>query len=101
MSAEKQAKLPELQEADLDAETVEAYFRDLSECAEIIAVVPKMGPGYVSPSTVGLEDGYGLLRSGQVLGLQIRYRFDGAEWWDTLMVRNGVVRLVRIEQTFS
>lgn len=101
MSDEEPGKLPELHEADLDAETIEAYFRDLQACAEVFAVIPKMGPGYISPSIVELGNGYELLRSGQVLGLQIRYNFEGAEWWDTLMVREGTVRMVRIEQNFS
>ncbi|MBK1879890.1 hypothetical protein [Pelagicoccus mobilis] len=101
MSAEQQPKLPELHQADLDADTLEAYFRDLNECADVFAVIPKMGPGYISPAVVELTSGYELIRSGQVRGLQIRYGYEGSEWWDTLIVRDGTVRMTRIEQTFS
>ncbi len=94
-------ELPELQQATLDDETLDAYFRDLQECAEIYAVIPKLNSGYVAPTAIELWDGKSLLSSGQVCGLQIRYRYQGAEWWDTLMVRDGVVRMTRIEQNFS
>ncbi|MBD5780849.1 hypothetical protein IEN85_15225 [Pelagicoccus sp. NFK12] len=94
-------KLPDLQQADLDEETLDRYFLDLQECAEVFAVIPKKGPGYVAPTAVELREGKSLLRSGQARGLQIRYGYQGAEWWDTLIVREGGVRMTRIEQNFS
>ena len=37
-----------------------------------------------------------------VLGLQVRYRHDGREWWDTLLALSpGGFRLVRIEQRWD
>lgn len=98
---EKQKPLPELHQADLDADTLEAYFRDLQACAEVFGVVPKMGPGYVAPNEIDLMEGKALLASGQLRGLQIRYHYQSAEWWDTLIVRDGAVRMTRIEQDFS
>ncbi len=65
------------------------------------AVIPKMGPGYVAPTAIELWDGKTLLMSGKVRGLQIRYHYEETEWWDTLIVRDGVVRMTRIEQNFS
>ncbi len=98
---EENRPLPELHQADLDDQTIDSYFRDLQACAEVFAVVPKMGPGYVAPANVDLMEGKGLLASGEVRGLQIRYNFQNAEWWDTLIVRDGAVRMTRIEQNFS
>ncbi|MDQ8202416.1 hypothetical protein [Pelagicoccus sp. SDUM812003] len=93
--------LPELHQSHMDSETLAAYFRDLEACAEIFAVIPKMGQGYVAPQEVDLRLGKSLLESGALLGLQIRYRFDGSEWWDTLIARGGQIRITRIEQTFQ
>lgn len=101
MNTEQESKLPELHQAELDADTLESYFRDLDQCADVFAVIPKMGPGYVSPSAVELASGFELLRSGQVRGLQVRYHYEGVEWWDTLILQGGVVRMTRIEQNFS
>lgn len=102
MDTEEPTKpLPQLHQADLDDETLDAYFRDLLACAEVFGVVPKMGPGYVAPAGIDLLEGKSLLASGELRGLQIRYNYQGAEWWDTLIVRDGAVRMTRIEQDFS
>ncbi len=93
--------LPELHQAVLDTETLEAYFRDLATCAEVFAAIPKMGPGHVAPRSVSLSEGQALLAAGQLRGLQVRYRYQGAEWWDILIVSAETVRLTRIEQKFS
>lgn len=51
--------------------------------------------------TLLLDDARQLLRARTVRGLQIRYRHDGADWWDTLMVVGQNFRLVRIRHEFA
>ena len=94
------SNLPQLQVSELDSDTVDAYFRDLQLCASVFAVIPKAGPGYVGSGVIDLLQGKSFLVAGQLRGLQIRYTYQDSEWWDTLIVRDGVVRMTRIEQRF-
>ncbi|ADE53090.1 hypothetical protein [Coraliomargarita akajimensis] len=96
-----QLQLPELTQTELDPETFHSLFTDLASCTEILAVIPKAGPGYVAPKTISLTEGQHLLISEQVRGLQIRYRYQGDEWWDTLISDGSSIRLTRIKQAFQ
>jgi len=96
-----EAKLPELHQTILDDQTLEALFADLQACTDILAVMPKAGPGYVTPKDVGLEEGERLLKEGSLRGLQIRYRYQGEEWWDTLIQRDNQIHITRIQQNFG
>jgi hypothetical protein len=94
-------KLPELHQTVLTPETVRALFADLEACTEVLAVMPKAGPGYVTPEDIGLKEGEALLAKGALRGLQIRYRYQNEEWWDTLIHRDGQIHITRIQQDFS
>lgn len=94
-------KLPELQQSILDPETVRALFADLKACTEVLAVMPKAGPGYVTPEDIGLDEGEALLNEGKLRGLQIRYHYQGEEWWDTLIQRDGQIHITRIQQNYG
>ena len=39
-----------------------------------------------------------LLTQGRVQGVQLRYRYRGVEWWDTVMRTSDGYRLVRMQQ---
>jgi len=93
--------LPELHQTVLTTETQAALFADLEACTEILAVMPKAGPGYVTPEEIGLKEGEALLNEGALRGLQIRYRYQNEEWWDTLINRNDQIHITRIQQNFS
>ena len=92
--------LPQLQQVALDAGLLDALIVDLSALTELLAVIPKATAGYVVPKTVPLEEGVQLLRNGNLRGLQIRYRYQGDEWWDTLMQTPGGIQLTRIKQEY-
>lgn len=91
--------LPELHQGELDPATLRQLFADLRVHAEVLEIIPKFGRGYVvdaveSPS---LDDALAMIEGGQLRGLQIRYRYQGEVWWDTLMPQNGsACRLVRV-----
>ena len=98
------APLPELADALLDDDALEALLRDLAALATIDEIIIKRGAGRVaeeeSAAAVALTDVAALLRNRTVRGVQIRYRHDGERWLDTLMLAPpdsaARVRLVRI-----
>ena len=98
-------ELPALQESVLDAGTLEALFADLEACTEITEVIPKAAAeGYVPEcSELTLHEARALLCSGQIRGLQIRYNYQGSQWWDTLLPdsNSNNFRIVRIQHDFS
>lgn len=100
MSTQPKA-LPELLQTALDAKTLDALFDDLEACTEILAALPKTGTGYTTPQLINLREGQRLLAEGKLRGLQIRYRYQGEEWWDTLIQRHGQVQITRIQQNFG
>jgi hypothetical protein len=90
--------LPQLQDAILDPETLEQLFRDIQRCAVVDEVLLKGGAlAMASEKSVQLVEAQDALRDKQVAGVQIRYWYDGANWWDTLMHTPRGVRLIRIE----
>jgi hypothetical protein len=96
-----QPKLADLHEAILDAATLERLFQDLAFCTEIIEIIPRYARHLlVAEQTVSLDQARELLLSGEARGVQIRYRYEGAQWWDTLMRTPEGVRIVRIRHEF-
>lgn len=96
--------LPELQQAQFDAAELETLLRDIGACAQITEIIPKFSAiGHVSDNTLlTLDDGRRLLLDGSARAVQFRYRFDGADWWDTVMALPGnLFRLVRIQHHFD
>ena len=94
--------LPDLNQATLDWPGVEALLRDIETCAQVTEIIPKAAAqGYVNDQqALTLEDARRLLEERAVRGLQIRYRYDNADWWDTVMVLTNGWRLVRIKHDF-
>jgi hypothetical protein len=93
--------LPELQEALLDERTLDQLFFDVKHAAELLGVSFKGGEQERAASSgATLEQAREALREGWVLGVQLRYRFRGREWWDTLLRTDQGVRLVRIAPEF-
>lgn len=87
-----------LQIADLDQDKLSELFADVEALGEGVEVVLKRGPVRVeSHETTSLASALQLLRGGMVHGVQLRYRYRGAEWWDTLMPTSEGFRLVRIQ----
>ncbi len=92
--------LPDLQDATLDEETVDRLFEDVASGAELLEVVLKGSAEGLTPDPheTSLTTARRALRDGAVFGVQLRYRFAGTEWWDTLIRMGGGVRLVRIDR---
>jgi len=96
--------LPELQQATFDAAELENLLRDIAACARLTEVIPKYAAtGCVTEApTLTLEDGRRLLLEGAARAVQFRYRYEDADWWDTVMaLPGGQFRLVRIRHDFD
>jgi hypothetical protein len=96
-------KLPDLNMTLLDAAQVEQLFRDIEACTRITEIIPKFAARGHVPDTasVTLSQARELLATRAVRGLQLRYRYEDADWWDTLMLVGDQFRLVRIRHDFS
>lgn len=97
-----QPPLPELQQSILDPAMVSQLFADIHNCTQVIEVLPKYSAqGYVADKRITLQEGEELYRAGALRALQIRYSYNGSEWWDTLMNTPQGTRIVRIQHDFS
>lgn len=95
-------KLPDVHEAILDQQTLDTYFRDLEHAAELLEVRAKGHQALrANESTLDLIRGRVLFEGKDVAGLQIRYNFEGIEWWDTLSWVDSKIRLIRIGHDWS
>jgi hypothetical protein len=91
------------QEVLLDEETVGQLFFDVGHVAELLAVIEK-GPNERrarEPATTraALDAAHAALARRELVGVQLRYRFGGEEWWDTLTHTASGIRLIRISHT--
>jgi len=92
---------PPMREAVLDADGLAALLRDIAAFGAVDEIIVKTGPGMVVPGDApALAEVHILLAERRVRGVQIRYRHDGAHWWDTLLVTAEGVRLVRVRHDF-
>lgn len=89
-----------LQDAILDEATLDRLFDDVATSAELLEIAFKGGSEAMTPepTAASLASARRALRDGAVFGVQLRYRFAGTEWWDTLMPTRNGVRLVRIDR---
>lgn len=94
----------ELAEGVLDEATLRQFFSDLEACVQVHQILVKEHP------QVQVRDGGGTLDLATALkrllardlrGMQIRYAWQGQEWWDTLLaLPTGGYRIVRLQQQF-
>lgn len=98
--------LPELNQSIIDAPTLHQLVADIQSLTEILEVIPKGAPDrYVAEPgatpAMNIELGRDLLLAGEIRGLQIRYRHEGAQWWDTLLHTPDGIKIVRIRHDFD
>lgn len=91
--------LPPLYEASLDATQVAALFADLEAAGLAVQVVVRARArraveGCRAAPT--LAEARALLEGASGAAVQLRYRYEGALWWDTLTPTPAGVRLIRV-----
>lgn len=102
MSSDEQP-LPPLIVAELDDELLAELFGDVEALGEELEIVVKRGPEVQvdgAPRTTLLE-AERLLRTEMTVGVQLRYRYRGSDWWDTILRSAEGFRLVRIEHPIA
>jgi len=88
--------LPDVHEGLLDARGLSDYVLDLETHAEGLTVMLKSrSKEFAGQKGVALRDLPELLGSGAAPRAQLRYRFEGEAWLDTLMPTAGGFRIVR------
>lgn len=95
--------LPALHTTLLDAAQVQRLLADIEACTELVGILPKYtAQGRVpDQADITLAEARALIASRAVRGLQVRYRYDGADWWDTLIQAGDHYRVVRIRHDFQ
>ena len=93
--------LPEMWQATLDAQGLAELFEDYERATPVHIVVRERAHQMVANerAAAGLDDALALLSEG--LAVQVRYRWEGAEWWDTLRPTAGGARLIRVRHDFD
>ena len=87
--------LAQLTTADLDPTTLAALFADLRAYTEVVEVQVK-GGATAYAGNAGLDQAESQLLAGVVRAIQVRYRWQGQAWMDTLMrLGDGRLRIVR------
>jgi len=89
-------KLPPLQQTLLDPETAADLFRDLAVCTQVLSITPKHSASGHTSGSITLEQAEAGLSDASLRGAQVRYRYEGREWCDTLISTPGGLRVVRI-----
>jgi hypothetical protein len=95
---------PHLEDATLDDPGVERLFEAVSLAAKLLDVVMRDGLWTAVEEGDASDDAWDrlelardALRRGAFV--QLRYLFDGSEWWDTLVpLMDGRVRLLRVDR---
>jgi hypothetical protein len=96
-------ELPELHGTILETAGMHQLLDDIEDCTEVMEILPKFAAQSHAPdrSALTLSEAREMLANRAVRGLQIRYRYQGADWWDTIMVLGSQFRIVRIRHDFG
>ncbi len=99
----EQQKLPDLNTTILNIGEVEQLLSDIEQFAQVTEIIPKFAARdhVQDTSSITVQQARELLASRGVRGLQLRYRYENADWWDTLMVSGDRFRVVRIRHDFD
>lgn len=90
--------IPEMREAVLSCDDVDALTADLSQHTQIQSVIGKGGPRQHSSETLlTLSDAVAQLVARTLPAIQIRYGYDGFDWTDTLIHTPHGIKLVRCQ----
>ena len=90
-------ELPELREGELDEAGLCALFRDLAEATQIEDIRCKQrSERHADASPVSVQEALEGLLEGRVRGVQVRYRYEGQRWCDTILATTRGHRVVRL-----
>ncbi len=88
--------VPLMVEGVIDPPTLTRLFADLESAASVLGVREKGGPGaFAGADELSPAAALGRLLAGAARAVQVRYRFDGHEWTDTMLAVPTGFRVVR------
>jgi hypothetical protein len=95
--------LPELHQGVLNSSQLEQLLRDIESCTDLQEIVPKwLSQEQVKTHrSLSLAEARALLVDRAVRAVQFRYRYQGADWWDTILVLGADYKVVRIRHDFQ
>lgn len=92
-------ELPELDEGLLDEAGFRALCAEVERLTELDQVLVKGSPARYTPDTNWqLPAARDALIAGQARGIQLRYRYDGQAWFDTVLKTPDGYKVVRMQQ---
>ena len=94
--AEEPPELPDLQEVVLGAEELAGYLAELAASRSRVEVRVKTTQTGQARQ-FALEDLSAAFARGEIASAQLRYRYQGTTWADTLLQGSDGTRLVRID----
>lgn len=97
---ESQPSPHDLSSGELDERSLEALFDDLAQ-TELLSVNVKHGAEQLARGCEAGANARELLLHGNAQGIQLRYRYAGEEWIDTIMRSGSGFRLFRIRVPLS
>lgn len=103
MSGALEGPMPDLYEGELDEAGIDALFEALEGVPGGVEVIVKWRPGQAVPpqrARLDLAAARSIVARRQARAVQLRYRFEGEDWWDTLMLGPERVRVVRVRHRF-
>ncbi len=90
-------ELPELYEGELDEAGLRALFRDLAAATQIEDIRCKQrAEQHAEASPLSAQAALEGLLEGRVRGVQVRYRYDGQSWCDTILATTRGHRVARL-----
>lgn len=92
--------LPEVLQADWPRQQVMTLFAELKAGAEVEHVqVRSCGSQGTTDQKVTLDQAETLFAAGDAQAFQIRYRYDGETWCDTILPQTDGAKVIRYRQT--
>ncbi len=90
--------LPPIQSEVVDEATLDRLLAELRAKAVILSVTTRATRGQVGAvARATMEEARALLGEGRAVGMQLRYRFEGKHWCDTIQSTPDGFQIVRVE----
>ncbi len=97
--SEEDAPLPELHEGWLDPDSLGRLIVDIETCTEVVEVIVKGAPDhFASDQEIALRQAFAMISTRTIQAMQVRYRWQGTLWLDTLMWAPEGLKVVRLAQ---
>ncbi len=94
---EPEVPLPDLSEGWLDPDSLGQLILDIESLTEVIEVIVKGAPDqFASDQTIALRQAFAMISTRTIQAMQLRYRWEGELWFDTVMWVPEGLKVVRM-----